>query len=523
MERATPESQPVPASAAPSVLVVGDDPISGELVEALRGLGMEANSVLTAEGVLAVVEEAPDLVILAGGARRSASRLLEPLTDHPGAAPVPVVLLGDTTEVGARARDNAFTAGVVGRMQRDLGSDLIAREVQRIVDELPERPGEARGVVAEATLDELVDLLSSELQSGILSVNGEREAHIVLRAGKPVAEGIDAFVERVRPMLEEGGEAQYAFHAHPSGRIDSVPPASMRPTSPRRVIASLRDRRLLVMHSERETAERWATALRRLGAEVQCLCDDGDLEPARNFDAEVLIVEPSALEGRRRERMETIQRDERLRWAATLIAPQDAVEHPEREELYLDDLADKVVQLCAPHDELLRRAALNEPFETRLELVGPAQLLRALGGSGRAVAVHVQHPNAMIEVNLSGGRVLEARGLRRDRGTERVEGQHALSLLLSLRRGRVRVQPSPGFVRPQAPEPLSLHPKRFIRPSPLPSIGPGPLVSSIPPPPLLPSGAGTPGPARAARPMLGVTLTAMALAILSLVAYVVGL
>jgi hypothetical protein len=56
--------------AAANVLVVGDEPLATELLPALRELGVDATGARTAEGVHTAVQEAPDLVVLVGSARR---------------------------------------------------------------------------------------------------------------------------------------------------------------------------------------------------------------------------------------------------------------------------------------------------------------------------------------------------------------------------------------------------------------------------------------------------------------------
>jgi len=508
------------------VLVVGDEALATELLQALRHLGLDATAARTAEGVHAVVQDAPDLVVLVGSARRGgAGQLLEPLSGQPGSAVVPVVLLGDTAELPALgAPQRAFTQGVVGRVQRELGAAGIAAEVQRILRDLPERSNEARGVVAEATLDELVDLLSRELQSGVLSVHGEREAKIVLRAGRPVSGSMDAFVDQVRPMLAQA-EAPYAFVSHPAPRIDSLPPLRGAPRPD--ALDALRGTRLLVVHEDRSTANAWAKALQHHGAQVRCLTQGSELDEARRLDPQVLIVEAAAIEGRGSWLLSTVQREPRLRWAATLVVPEVALHNPSHDELYLDTVAEKVNRLTEPHRELARQAQSGQTFETRLELIGPAQLLRVLCESRRSFALKIVHPNAHFDVLVSAGEVLEVRGLRRDRGTQGLEGREALSLICELRSGRVTVQGSAGYVRRAPGTALSFDSRDLGRPSPLPSHAPEPLVSSIPPPPRIPSGRGTGAipMAMALRPRsgaaLGLTLAALAVAIAGLVTYVV--
>lgn len=527
MDRHAVKPDPGPETDGPNVLVVGDEALAGELVIALRKHRVTVSETRTAEGVHAVVHDAPDLIVLVGSARRGgAGQLLQPLTDHPACAVVPVVLLSDTAEIpNLSAPANSFTQGVVGRVQSDLGAETIADEVLRILDDLPGRPSEARGIVAEATLDELVDILSRELQSGVLSVQGAREARIVLRAGKPVSGSLDGFVEQVRPMLERSG-AEYAFVSHPAARVDSVPP----PEAASREVR-LQDTRVLVFHHKRKVAAAWAAALRELGAETLCLDNRRDVPRARAFDPQVLLLEPEALDGGKRAVLEMVQRDARLRWAATLVAPDAALAHPERPVFYMTAVAERIDKLTEAHRELGRLAASGEPFETRLELVGPAQLLRILSDSRRALTVKVRHTHAHVDLVLSGGRILEARGLRRDRGTEPVEAEAALALVCALRNGRVSVQPSQGFVRQRAAEALSLDPADLRLPSPLPSSAPAPLVSSIPPPPRVPTGAGgRRAPARVpplpARPQPtprgdGFALAALALAVAAVVVYAI--
>lgn len=527
MDLSSGEAQAPKGGEAATILVVGDDPLADELPGALRAHGVEAATARTAEGVLAVVHEAPDLVVLVGSARcGGAGQLLAPLTGHPSSAVVPVVLLSDTTELPALdAKGNRFTQGVVGRVQRDWGVEAIAEEIVTILRDLPERPSEAHGVVAEATLDELVTLLSRELQSGVLSVQGEREAQIMLRAGQPIGDTFHGFAERVRPMLEGPAGAQYRFVSHPATRLDSIAP--QRPTN-KASPTSLVDARLLLAHERTHTMEAWACALRRAGAHVLCLCRRADLRMAQAFDPQIVIVEASALSRDKGGLYTAVRRDERLRWAATLVLPEEAVKYPQRDSLYLGAIAAKVEELTAPHREFAAQAALNKPFETRLELLGPGQLLHSLCATKRSFALRVRHPHAHIDLMLSGGRVLEASALRLDRGTEPLEAGDALALLFALKTGRVSVRPGSGFVRSAPKQSLSLAPSALRLATPLPSAPPEPLVSEIPPPPRLPTGAGSSrrrsevrAIAREEDGALGIALTLAAFALAGLITYLI--
>ena len=99
------------------------------------------------------------------------------------------------------------------------------RRGSRSCAEIPERSGEAVGEIAEATLEELVGALSKQVRTGILSVHGVggREApplRLVLSSGRALAEAVDEFVRRVRPLVTRAEPVVYEFHDQAGGTIE---------------------------------------------------------------------------------------------------------------------------------------------------------------------------------------------------------------------------------------------------------------------------------------------------------------
>ncbi|MDH5676090.1 MAG: hypothetical protein OEZ06_28465 [Myxococcales bacterium] len=490
-----------------------------ELRASLHSQDVDVSLARTAEGVPAVVARAPDLVVLADTSRSGEGAMLSPLSAHPSSSVVPVVVLGAAAQ-SPGALSGGFSHGVVGRVAAGREADLVATEVLQILADLPRRRGHTEGPLAESSLDALVELLASELQSGILSVRGDRDAHIALRSGRPLSGSFEDFKQRVRPLLTGNGSASFSFREHEHGRLASVPapPADQPRTAPH----DLRGRRLMLFHTDPNRAERWQKALEHHGARVLLLHDAQQLGAARAFDPEVMIVESTVLDTSDHSMIELVQGDDRLRWAATLLLPPDegtaSVPPPE----HVSGVTEKVAELCQPQQDLAMQMRESSHFETRLELVGPAQLLRIAIDSGRAIELRVQHPGAQLDLTIAEGEIRRALGVRHDHGKLELGGQQALNLLLSLRRARVTLKAIDEGVPAAQDQPLSLDPTRFERPEPLDSEAPGPLISAIPPPPRLPSNTGThklviledEPPENGSSPLLlGLTLTALAVAI----------
>lgn len=396
----------------PTVLVVGDEPRFDEIHGALIANGFTVQSCPPNDIVQAVNATAPDLALLVGrAAQQSGTAIIERLSGDAAGAVMPLVLLAE----GAGAKSNqSFKHGVVGLIERRLTAHAIARRLREIASELPERPGRADGdILGEATLDELVSLLSKELRSGVLSLKcrekGEEEygAKIVLRTGRTVTEGADTFIERVRPLLDQQKGTAYRFQEQSSGRVDSVTPP--RPSDVDGIPA-LRKRRILVVCSDRERSENLAQTLRTHEALVVAIGESGaELERGRNLDPEVIVVDSADFAGPCAGVMESVRDDLRMRWASILIFSNDRQEDVKASLLEIGPLANKIAKLTRPDRDLLQRATVEKSFDTRLEIIGPSRTLRAIAQTHRALRVTLRHPRVLVEIDLADGSIMGAK------------------------------------------------------------------------------------------------------------------
>src|SRR5688500_6248529 len=211
--RGSPPAAAAPHAAVdrPTVLLVGDgDPMDAALRAALERHDAVVEAVSVAKAVEACVAVAPDLVLLVGDAAAEGGvRTLALLATHPATSVVPCALVSDE-ELEDRIR--AFRHGAVAVVRRSASADEMARAVFDLAREMPDRPGEASGALGEATLEELLSIVQKELRAGILSVESEKEGgpvRLVLGPGRPVADLLREFVDKLRPMIAKAEPLRY--------------------------------------------------------------------------------------------------------------------------------------------------------------------------------------------------------------------------------------------------------------------------------------------------------------------------
>jgi DNA-binding response OmpR family regulator/tetratricopeptide (TPR) repeat protein len=428
----------------PIVLVVGDEPRFNEIQGALIAHGFAVQSCPPNDIVKAVNSTAPDLALLVGGAaQQSGTAIIERLSGDAAGAVVPLVLLAEG--VGDKP-NQPFKHGVVALIERQLTAHAIAKRLQEIASELPERPGSANGdILGEATLDELVSLLSKELRSGVLSLRckekGEEQygAKIVLRSGHPVTEDAEAFIQRVRPLLDEKKGTAYRFQEQSSGRVDSVTPPQPSDVDG---VPALRRRRILLVCSDRERSENLARALRKHEALVVTISGSGvELERGRNLDPEVILVDSADFTGPCSEIMESVRDDLRMRWASILIYSSDPHKDIKADLLEIGPLANKIAKLTRPDRDLLQRATFEKSFDTRLEIIGPSRTLRAIAQARRALRVTLRHPRVLVEIDLADGSIMGARAENEAEGSvQPLVGTSAMAAFMALGSCKVHVE-----------------------------------------------------------------------------------
>ncbi|HJL28303.1 MAG TPA: hypothetical protein RMI62_04500, partial [Polyangiaceae bacterium LLY-WYZ-15_(1-7)] len=477
------EAAPATRNDRPTLLWIGRGEAMSEAVRTQLERKRIAMETADAErAVEAVVAAAPDLVVLAGDAAADEGRaVLQALAAHAVASVVPVALLLDHPTLDRRLR--AFRSGAVAVVPRSASAYEIAERVAELARELPERPGEAAGELGEATMDELVDLVSQELRSGILSVerSGGDSVRLVLGAGGPVAELLEDFVQRLKPLIEKAEPLRYELYETSGGRLRLLDPED----HPRGDLALLQGLRLLLMDDDPGRADGLAQALRARGALVGVTkVSVRGLERARGLDPAVIVLDAGAIEGEGFEAVRRIRRDPRLRWAGLLLARWEELWPSGEASPDLEELAGRLAPLVEHDRALAQRAATEERFDTRLELTGPSRMLRCLAGSisggGPAGTRHltVRAPDVTVEVDLSEGLIVGATAARQ---AGSVEGTAALATLMGLNGGRVHVEkrehPATATVMLPVDEALDAAAKQ------LPAT-----PTSHPPPPLVPEG-----------------------------------
>lgn len=443
---------------------------------------MVVETATSANIITAATVAAPDLMVLMGDAVADGGRkVLAELAANPATSVVPVALLQADATLDQRLR--AFRSGAVAVIPRTASVDDIAKRVAELCVELPNRPGEAKGALGESTLDELVELVSQQLRTGILSVeraNPDEKAPIrlVLGPGERVASALDEFVQHLKGLIAEAEPLHYELFEASGGRLRFLDD-EVDPDGDLDVFHGLR---VLVMDDDPGRADGLAAALRDHGSSVAVtkVSVEG-LERAHRLDPAVVLLDSTAIEGSGFEVVRTMRRDPRLRWASILVLSWDEIWPKEQPSPDLEELATRLKPVVEPDEQLQARAQKEESFDTRLELTGPSRMLRTLVRVPGTRHLVVRSSHTILTVDLADGLIVSASGKTKE---GEVEGTGALEQLLGLATGRVHVEkrlhPSKANVMMPVDEALAASAPRGV--SVVPSAPPPPLVEDDQPP-----------------------------------------
>jgi len=425
------------------VLLVGADKSFHSAIAA--GLSQHGVYVETApaHGVVdAVVAAAPDLVLLVGDAAADGgSSVLAHLNASPHSSVVPVAILADETALDERLR--AFRHGAAAVIPRSASVDAIADRVAKLAREIPDRDGGTIGYVGEATLDELVQALSKELRSGILSIRGPKGSdddmvRVVLGGGRPLAQTIDEFVSRLRKHVVHAEPLEYEFDERAGGTVQLLGAEALEGGSGGDVTGL----RVLLADDDAARADAVAQALRGHGATVVVT----DYDPPeqrfsrlRQLDPAILLIDEAGLRGAHYGLVRRMRRDTRLRWASLLVVRWSEIWSDAEGATQLSRTLGTLAALAEPERALRERVELGASFDTRLEITGPARLVRALAAASHPVRATIQNPRLTVRVDVSDHLIAGARAQSRD-GSPSLEGAVALSALLVLGSGRVHIE-----------------------------------------------------------------------------------
>jgi DNA-binding response OmpR family regulator/Tfp pilus assembly protein PilF len=440
------ESLPPAAGLEPTVLLVG----RGERFAPALEAALSRHHVLVESSSLdsvvdAVVTVAPDLVLVVGDAARDAGNLvLEKLAVLPKNFVVPVVILSDETALDAKLR--AFRHGATAIIPRTASVDATANKVAELAREIPGQAADSVGLLGEATLEEFVATLEKQLRSGLEGVGAETgptaDMRLVLGQGRPLAEFVDNFVRRVRrhvlraePLRYELGEKAGSTADH-LGFRNSVTPARRD---------ELFKLRVVLADDDTPRADAVAQELRSRGSTV-VVTDldptDGRFQKLRQVDPTILIIGENHVHGDGHSLLRRMRRDARLRWASMMIVRWEDVFPEHAGAPAIERFESTLAGLAEPERALRDRLELKLPFETRLEVMGPARCLRTLAVGGHPLRVTLENARVEVTVDLSDGLIVGAQGRALDGSGATFDGVHALSALLVVGSGRVRVEPA---------------------------------------------------------------------------------
>lgn len=434
-----------------------------------------------------VIVTAPDLVLLANEAAADGGRaLLTKLSASPSSSVVPVAILDDNPALDLRLQ--AFRHGAAAVIPRSASMDAIAEQIARLAREIPERGGEALGQVGEATLAEFVGALSNQLRSGILSVQGgdasQEPVRLVLGSGRPLAAFIDDFVTRVRRHVVHAEPLKYEFDDRAGGTVRLFDQSDLD----FEIAASgVKGLRVALADDDSARADSVAQELRSRGATVVVT----DLNPSearfarlRQVDPEVLIAGEQHLQGHGYELLRRMRKDTRLRWASLLVVRWEEIWSDTLIVPALDRLESALATLAEADTSLIELGRVGKAFDTRLEITGPARLLRALVTTPRAMRMTIANPRLTVSIDLSEGLVVGASAHAPHEPSVTFDGALALAGLLVLSSGRVQVDPvqQPAVTNVMSTIDVALNMAESEKAPIAPSI-PMPHSPSLPPPP----------------------------------------
>jgi tetratricopeptide (TPR) repeat protein/DNA-binding response OmpR family regulator len=433
------------APSEPTVLLVGADAgFEPALRVALLRHRVYVETATADAAVETVIVTAPDLVLLANEAALDGGRaLLTKLSASPSSSVVPVAILDDNPALDQRLQ--AFRHGAAAVIPRSASMDQIAEQIARLAREIPER-GEALGQIGEATLAEFVNALSNELRSGILSVHAgsgsnQEPVRLVLGSGRPLAAFIDDFVTRVRRHVVHAEPLKYEFDDRAGGTVKLLDPNELDfdPVS-----TGLVGLRVALADDDSARADSVAQELRSRGAMVVVT----DLNPSearfarlRQVDPEVLIAGEADLQGHGYALLRRMRKDTRLRWASLLVVRWEEIWSDTLSVPALNRLESALATLADADRSLIELGAIAQPFDTRLEITGPARLLRALVTTPHALRVTITNPRLLVSLDISEGLLVGASAHAPHDPSTSYEGALGLAGLLVLSSGRVRVDP----------------------------------------------------------------------------------
>jgi len=428
----------------PTVLMVGQgEPMQTALGEALRRHGISVAGCATAELEQAVRVYAPDLVVLIGDAAvRGGAGVVRRMAANRATDVLPIAVVSNDAVLKQGGHD--FRTGAIAIVPRGAGADTIARRLVELADEVPRRPGLVTGEITEDNLQDVVDLVSSDTRTGILSIRSPKGVlegmPMVVETERASAHNMEVILDRLREAMTASETLNYEFHETGGGRLSTLPGA---PETDDVDLTLLQDTRMVILDSDELRAEKLAHVLSARGVQIAAADFSTAVIPRiREVDPQVVVLDSGAVGGQGIEFIRAMRKDPQLRWASMLVVrwadfwPNSSTAHAPN----LAALAGRILPLIDQDAELARRATDEVDFDTRLELVGPGRLLRALGSVPGVRHVSISGSQRNVEVDIADNSIVGAYATLREGTLQSLQGMPALLALWGLNSGRVSVR-----------------------------------------------------------------------------------
>ncbi|UCH28505.1 MAG: hypothetical protein JSV06_09520, partial [Myxococcales bacterium] len=428
----------------PTILMVGQgEPMQTALGEALRRHGISVAGCATAELEQAVRVYAPDLVVLIGDAAvRAGAGVVRRMASNRATDVLPVAVISN--DAAMKHEGHEFRTGAVAIVPRGAGADAIARRLAELAEEVPQRPGLMTGELNEDNLQDVVELVSSDAKTGILSIRSPKGVlegmPVVVETEHSSAHNMELILDRLRDAMAASERLEYEFHETSGGRLSTLPGAI---DAEEIDLSQLRGTRVVLLDSDELRAEKLAQVLMQHGVQIAAADFSTAVIPRiREIDPQVVVLDSSAVGAQGIDFVRAMRKDPQLRWASMLVVRWEDF-WPDSYEEAGPDLAQLASRICPLIDqdlEMSQRVEDEVDFDTRLELIGPGRLLRALGSVPGVRHVAVAGHKRNVEVDIADNSIVGAYATLHEGTKQTLQGMPALLALWGLNSGRVSVR-----------------------------------------------------------------------------------
>lgn len=421
----------------PTIALIGSDSLCASVATDLKERKWKVQSASRDNALECVRKHAPDLVALFDeGSPQERAALLNLFALDPVAAIVPVVIVSPNADLSEKL--DAFRAGAIETISPEVGGDGVVTRIIKVLEELPKREGEIVGTVGETSLNDFVNLLSERIRAGIVSIHSQHadtdSMQLIIGSGADVSKTLEDFIGRLRPLVAKK-DVKYSIQESLGERLQFLE-ADAKERAPLSTFESVR---IALFGSKNDDTETLGSALVEHGASVTVHTSiKSELDSLDRIDPDVLICTDELFKVEAQHFFRSLHKNRRLRWATLVIIQEETWSKSLSSSAGLERIAGKMQAALAPLRDLQVRAKVERAFDTRLALLGPSRVLRALSALPDAFRLSiVNEAEESFELETKAGMLLGAAG--------KVSGHNlvvkdALRAFIGLSRGRLHIE-----------------------------------------------------------------------------------